>query len=172
MVADHHLTHDLRDDVRALVFAAFGERFSDDDWRHAAGGWRAILLDGATPVAHAAVVERDLDVGSRSVRAGYVEAVATRPGSAGRGAGSVVMTSLAEVIRAQFEMGALSTSRRSFYARLGWESWRGPSSVRHGASVVRTPEEDAGLMVLRFGVSNDVDLTWPITCDTRTGDDW
>ena len=40
------------------------------------------------------------------------------------------------------------------------------------ADVVRTPEEDSGLMVLRVGATPALDPTWPITCDARSGDDW
>jgi hypothetical protein len=66
----------------------------------------------------------------------------------------------------------LSTSRQSFYARLGWERWRGPSYVRHGEQLIRTADEDAGLMVLRAGASAGPALTASITCDARRGDDW
>jgi aminoglycoside 2'-N-acetyltransferase I len=169
---DVDLGADMRTASRAMVFDAFGDRFTQDDWDHAAGGWRVVLLDGPTVVAHAALVPRLLTVGSRDVAVGYVEAVATRPDRQGTGSGSAVMATLATVIRSEFEMGALSTSRTSFYARLGWEPWRGPSYVRAGDVVTRTPDEDAGLMVLRFGGLHDVDLASSITCDSRAGDDW
>jgi hypothetical protein len=44
--------------------------------------------------------------------------------------------------------------------------------VRCGDDLVRTPDEDAGIMVLRFGPSAGVDLAAPISCEARTGDDW
>src|SRR5207245_10210806 len=47
---------------------------------------------GAEIVAHAAVVARELHVGGRPVRTGYVEAVATDPHRQGNGFGSRVMT--------------------------------------------------------------------------------
>jgi aminoglycoside 2'-N-acetyltransferase I len=71
-----------------------------------------------------------------------------------------------------FEVGVLSTSRRSFYSRLGWEPWQGPSFVRYADGLVRTPDEDDGLMVLRVSATPALDPTWPITCDARSGDDW
>jgi hypothetical protein len=42
--------------------------------------------------------------------------------------------------------------------------------LRHGGRLIRTPDEDAGIMVLRpdFGV----DLDGPIVCEQRRGDDW
>ena len=64
----------------------FRQRFSDDDWRHAAGGWRAFCLDGRRRWPRGGRSSR-MWVGNRS-RAGYVEAVATRAGRQDAGAGS------------------------------------------------------------------------------------
>jgi hypothetical protein len=44
--------------------------------------------------------------------------------------------------------------------------------VRDGAETIRTEAEDDGVMVLRFGPSAPVDLTAPISCERRRGDDW
>ena len=70
------------------------------------------------------------------------------------------------------DLGALSTGSPGFYGRLGWERWRGPTYVRRGDDLVRTPDEDAGIMVLRFGPSAGVDLAAPISSEARAGDDW
>ena len=120
--------------IRALMDAAFGsdeeERFTDDDWQHAVGGVHFVLeLDGEI-VAHAAVVEREIHVGGRALRTGYVEAVATAPERQGMGLGSIVMTDVSDHIRDGFELGGLGTGRQSFYGRLGWQVWAGPTSVR------------------------------------------
>ncbi len=77
-----------------------------------------------------------------------------------------------QFLRREFELGALSTSRHSFYERLGWERGRGPTFVRHGRQLVRTQGEDDGVMVLRFGRSTEVDLDRSISCEARNGDDW
>jgi aminoglycoside 2'-N-acetyltransferase I len=158
--------------LRRLVFDAFDGRFSQEDWEHTTGGWRIVLFDEDTPVAHAAVVPRVLRVGQREFRAGYVEGVATRKGHQQRGYGSTVMTRVTSLVRSRFELGGLSTGRRDFYARFGWEPWRGPSYVHDGEELIRTPDEDDGLMVLRFGSSSGVDLDAPIACQSRPGDDW
>ena len=97
---------------------AFGsdeeEQFSDDDWQHALGGVHFVLeLDGEI-VAHAAVVAREIHVGGRALRTGYVEAVATAPERQGTGLGSIVMTDVSEYIREGFELGGLGTGRQSF----------------------------------------------------------
>jgi aminoglycoside 2'-N-acetyltransferase I len=158
--------------ARDLCDRAFGDRFHDTDWDHALGGWHALALEGAELVAHASVVDRVLYVDGRALRAGYVEAVATEPGRQGIGLGSLVMAPLAAVIRAETELGALSTGAHGFYQRQGWERWLGPTYVRREGQPVRTPEEDDGVMVLRHGPSRDLDLTSDITCDQREGDDW
>ena len=158
-------------EIRALLVGAFDGDFSDDDWEHTLGGWHVTASDGVI-VAHAAVVERVLWVGERQLRTGYVEGVATHPSRHGEGLGSLVMRRLDEIIEAEFELGALSTSRHSFYGRLGWERWQGPSFVRSGQQLVRTADEDDALMVLRRSGTADLDLTLPITCEARSGDDW
>jgi aminoglycoside 2'-N-acetyltransferase I len=158
--------------LRALLDDAFADGFSEDDWAHTLGGTHVVALDGDDVVAHAAVVTRDLDIGERRWRAGYVEGVATARSRQRSGLGTAVMDEARRVVQAGFELGALSTSVHPFYERLGWERWQGPSSVRRSTGTVRTPHEDDGIMVLRFGPSATVDLTAPITCESRRGDDW
>lgn len=158
--------------VRRLLDEAFEGRFSPEDWDHALGGWHVVVADDEMPLAHAAAVPRVLEVGGRRLRAAYVEGVATASGRHGEGLGSLAMTHIDRLVRREFHMGALSTARHSFYEHLGWERWRGPTFVRRGRVVVRTEDDDDGLMVLRFGPSLGLDLTAPISCEARPGDDW
>jgi aminoglycoside 2'-N-acetyltransferase I len=165
--------------IRAILVAAFeGDEdgaFTEDDWQHALGGVHVIGATGGDIVAHASVVERPIEVAGRPLRAGYVEAVATAPECQGEGHGSAVMGEVNEVIRAGFELGVLGTGRFSFYERLGWERWRGPSFVRTAAGEVATPGDDGALMVLRTPstpVDPPLDLGAPISCDWRPGDVW
>ena len=162
--------------IRSLLEDAFGpdedERFTDDDWDHAVGGVHFVLdLDGAL-IAHASVVERRLQIGGRPVRTGYVEAVAAAPGHQGAGYGSMLMADVATWIATHFELGALGTGRHSFYERLGWQRWRGPSSVRALDGTHRTPDDDGFILVLATPASPTLDLTEPISCDWRAGDVW
>jgi len=158
--------------VRTMTFAAFAGRFDDHDWEHTQGGVRVVALADGVPVAAGAVVPRTLLVGERPVRAGYVEGVATAEDRQGSGLGTAVMRAVGEVVRDRFELGALSTSAHAFYEGLGWERWRGPTYVRAGATLVRTEDEDDGIMVLRHGPSAQLDLTQGLTCQARPGDDW
>jgi aminoglycoside 2'-N-acetyltransferase I len=166
------LAPERRREIRALLDCAFAGEFADTDWQNALGGRHVTLVDPTGVVAHAAVVPRVLEVAGRPFRTGYVEAVATAPERRDAGLGSLVMVQIDEIIRREFELGALSTGRHRFYERLGWERWQGPTFVRDGARLVRTEEEDDGVMVLRFGPSAAIDLAAPITCTPRPGDDW
>jgi aminoglycoside 2'-N-acetyltransferase I len=176
LIVTQHLDLPVLAATRAMVFDAFEDdfdgEFTDHDWAHTEGGWRVVALDGDVPVSHAAVVARTMDVGARRLRTGYVEGVATAPARRREGLGTRVMTEIGAIVRAEFEMGALSTGSWRFYQRLGWERWRGPTFVRDGEHLVRTEDEDDGVMVLRFGPSAGVDLGSPITCEARAGDDW
>jgi len=106
------------------------------------------------------------------LRTGYVEAVATAPDRQGRGLGSRILTEVAADIRARFELGALGTARHTFYERLGWLRWRGPSAVRGPMGERRTPDEDGYILVLPTPSSPPLDLDAPISCDWRAGDVW
>ena len=160
--------------LRALLDAAFDDGFSDDDWEHGLGGVHVAVLDHDELVAHAAVVPRRIEASGRAFAgAGYVENVATRPDRRGEGAATAAMGAIGEVLHERHELGVLSTGSHAFYARLGWERWQGPSSVRQpDGSLLRTADDDDGIMVLRFGPSATLDLAGPIACDARPGDDW
>jgi aminoglycoside 2'-N-acetyltransferase I len=163
---------DLLATLRRLMDDAFADGFSDDDWAHTLGGWHAIVTDGDIVLAHAAVVPRVLEVAGRPFATGYVEGVATTPRRQRQGLGRLAMTEATAYVRAAFELGALSTGSPAFYEPLGWERWGGPTYVRRAGALVRTEDEDDGVMVLRFGPSAGVDLTAPISCEGRRGDDW
>ena len=162
----------ILDQIRDLFFTAFDDSFTEHDWEHALGGWHIVAVDGDEIVSHAAVVERVLEVGNHPVRTGSVEGVATYPSRQREGLGTLVMVETSYLLRTQFEMGALATSVRGFYENLGWQRWRGPTYVRCGAELVRTEDEDDGIMVMPFGSSEGIDLASSLTCQSRVGDDW
>ena len=162
--------------IRELLELAFGpdedERFTEDDWQHAIGGVHFVLrLDGEI-VAHASVVERELQVDDRPLRTGYVEAVATTPGRQGQGLGTIVMRDVGSYIADRFELGALGTGSHHFYERLGWLTWQGPSFVRTADGPRRTSDEDGYILVLPTPSSPTLDLTGSISCEFRAGDVW
>jgi aminoglycoside 2'-N-acetyltransferase I len=162
--------------IRELLVAAFGsdedEGFADEDWDHAVGGIHFVLDLEGDIVAHASVVERELHVGDRPLRTGYVEAVATTVDRQGAGLGSQVMADVTSYIGDHFELGALGTGRHRFFERLGWLTWTGPSFVRTPDGPRPTPDEDGYILVLRTPSTPPLDPTASISCEWRSGDVW
>jgi len=159
--------------LRSLFDAAWPDGgFDDMDWEHATGGTHVVLEEAGRILSHASVVPRRLVAGTASVQAGYVEAVATHPDHAGRGHGSAVMRKVNDIILAEHELGALSTGLHAFYERLGWLRWRGPTWVRTADGLLRTADDDDGVMVLATPSMPAPDLDGPLSCEWRAGDVW
>ncbi len=161
------------DQLRRLFAGAWpGGGFSDDDMAHALGGRHWLIEADGRIVSHASVVERVLELGGRPLRTGYLEAVATEPGRQRQGLGSRVVAEATGFIHAGFELGALSTDAHRFYERLGWLRWQGPTYVRTTEGLLRTADEDEGIMVLPTPTSPALDPTASISCEWRPGDAW
>jgi aminoglycoside 2'-N-acetyltransferase I len=155
--------------VRALLALAFGG-FSEHDWGHALGGMHVLVSEEGRLVAHGSLVMRRLLHDGRSLRCGYVEAVAVDPGLHRRGHGSAVMASLEELAPA-YDVLALSASKAgvALYEARGWSLWRGRSSVLAVGGITPTPEEDGSLYVLG---GSGLDLDGDLACEWRDGDVW
>jgi aminoglycoside 2'-N-acetyltransferase I len=160
--------------LRRMVFGAFGDRFDEHDWEHTLGGTHVLVVEDGEPVAHGAVVRRVLVAGGLEVRTGYVEGVATRGDRRGLGLATAVMRAVGRVIRDGYELGALADGTRipGFYQRLGWETWRGPTFVAGPEGLVRTAEDDGGILVLRTPATAGLGLTGALVGDWRAGDVW
>jgi aminoglycoside 2'-N-acetyltransferase I len=172
LVHTAQLTPAARRATRELVERAFDGDFGDEDWDHALGGLHALVHEGGDLVAHGAVVARTVLHGERTLRTGYVEAVAVDPGRRRRGHASAVMAALEDVVRGGYELGALSATDdgAALYAARGWQRWRGATWALTPAGRVRTAEDDDAVFVLRAGAA--LDLAADLTCDWRSGDLW
>ena len=174
-IATSDLTATEIEAIRTILWAAFADdsdgAFTEHDWQHALGGTHVIAEADGRIVAHASVVPRELYIASRPLRTGYVEAVAVEPGRQGTGIGTAVMGEIAALV-APYELGALGTGEQRFYERLGWRTWRGPSSVRTASGDRPTPDEDGYLMVFLTESSPALDFEAPISCEWRPGDVW
>jgi aminoglycoside 2'-N-acetyltransferase I len=158
--------------IRDLLDAAFAGGFDDQDWSHALGGLHFVLDEDGQIVAHAAVVERELETSGLRIKTGYVEAVATLPSRQGRGHGSRLMGAVEEHVDRGFRLGALSSAGTTLYARRGWLQWLGETYVRNDAGPVRTPNDDDALYVRLTPSSPELDTSAPISCEWRPGDPW
>jgi len=168
------LAPSLREAVRRLLDDAFDGDFSAEDWENTLGGLHVVVLVQGEPVAHAAVVQRRLLHRGRAVRTGYVEGLAVRHDQRRRGLGGAVMAEVERVVRAAYDLGALSdgTGIEGFYPRRGWVRWLGPTSVLGPEGPRRTEEDDGSVLVLRTPSSPQLDPSGPLACDWRPGDVW
>jgi aminoglycoside 2'-N-acetyltransferase I len=157
-----------------LCVAAFNEPW-DTYWEDIGPGVHVLAEDPQRGiVAHAAIVDRLLYPGDATLKAGYVEAVAVWPDLQRTGLGTKVMGVIDRMIDERYELGALGTGRHSFYARLGWVVWQGPTWIRNrDGSLERSPSEDGGIMVrITPQTPPQLDLTLPIAVDWRPGEVW
>jgi aminoglycoside 2'-N-acetyltransferase I len=161
--------------LRELFRAAWidsSHEFTDEDWDHAVGGVHFILEEGGAILAHASVVERELHTSGHRLTTGYVEAVATWPAHQRRGHGSALMRQVGAYIDETYQLGALDSGLTSFYEKVGWQVWKGPTFVRAESGLIRTSQEDGHVLVRLTPTSPELDLSAPISCDWRPGDAW
>ena len=129
-----------------------------------AGGIHALAYRADQLVSHAVATTRWLQPeGLPLLRTAYVDAVATLPMHQGQGIGSMVMRHLATLL-SEFEIACLETDRVSFYARLGWEEWRGPLAGRKANELIPTPDQH-GIMILRLARTPPLDITRSLTIE-------
>ena len=170
------LTPERLDELTRLCEAAFGEPFADN-WDRVGPGVHVMAELEGTVVAHAMVVDRRIYVGDEmdvALDVGYVEHVATLPELHGDGHGTTVMREVNRIIREEYGLGGLGTGSIGFYERLGWEVWRGPTSVRMpDGERVRSPRDDGHVMILRTPrTPATLALDVPIAVDWRAEDPW
>lgn len=172
----YQLDHGVRAAVRTLLEAAYEGEFSPEDWEHTLGGMHALARDGAELIGHASVVPRRLLHRSprhpdRALRAAYVEGVAVRADRRRQGVGNALMAALEPVIRSAYALGALSAAdeARRMYVGQGWQPWRGRTYAMTPQGVLRTADEDDGILVLPV---EPLDLDGDLVCDWRDGDVW
>lgn len=129
-------------------------------------GWSAGRL-----VSHALWVTRFLQAGSGPLlRTAYVEAVATDPDQQRRGYAAIIMRRLVEEIQ-DYDLGALSPFSVEYYARLGWELWRGPLFIRQEDVLLPSPEDEE-VMIYRLPLTPRLDLHDSLSAEWREGELW
>lgn len=163
------LTEAEIDAIIELCSAAFEGPMDEFIHQHTGGAHVLAKFDGVL-VGHASWVLRELQpAGLPLLQTAYVEDVATHPAYQGRGVGTAVMRQMAELIK-DFELGGLATGKFGFYARLGWEMWRGKTAIRTEQGLLETPDE--GVMILRLARTPPLDLDALITAEWRPGEAW
>ncbi|HEX7322927.1 MAG TPA: GNAT family N-acetyltransferase [Mycobacterium sp.] len=178
------LDADTRRGAHQMLIDAFGGRFTDTDWQHALGGMHALIFRHGALIAHGSVVQRRLLYRGRSLRCGYVEAVAVQENWREQGLATAVLDACEQVIRGGYQIGALSAAEisRRLYTSRGWRPWRGPTSVLGPTGPVRTANADATVFVLPVTLPDGepdspdapdaLDAEAELTCDWRDGEVW
>ena len=171
VVASSLLSTQQKDEICQLCRRVYQEEFADfwanlPDSMHVLG-----YLDGEL-VTHAAWVLRWLQpAGQLPLRTAYVEAVATDLPQQRHGYATQVMQRLqAEIV--DYELGGLSENPdvRHWYARLGWESWQGPLSIRSEQGILPTPQDHC--MILRLPKTPFLQLNLGLSAEWRPGELW
>jgi aminoglycoside 2'-N-acetyltransferase I len=122
-------------------------------------------------VAHALWLNRPLRVGDGPwLNSAYVEGVATHAAHRQRGFGSAVMRQLQTEI-ARYDLGALSPAVPEWYAKLGWERWRGPLWIEHDGTLEATPDDEM-VLIYRTPRTPTLDLSAPLTAPWRPFELW
>jgi predicted acetyltransferase len=155
-------------DILALCERAYEEPF-EELLASFADATHVLAFADAQLVSHALWVPRVLYTPERALHTAYVEAVATEPTQQKRGYATATLRALATQITS-YDIAALSPSDEAFYARLGWEPWTGPLSVRLPEGDVPTPDEE--VMIMRLPASRTIDVTQPLIASWREFDIW
>lgn len=169
----HHseLTPLLRGEVLSLCSDAYEEDFTPH-FRLLGTATHVLAWESGRLVSHAAWVPRVLRVGRDRLplSCAYVEAVATRRALQRKGLGTFVLQAVPPLL-SRFDLAALSPSEPDFYAKSGWEMWRGRLfCVRDGQ---RSESEEEQVMIHRLPrTPASLDLAADLEADWREGDVW
>jgi aminoglycoside 2'-N-acetyltransferase I len=169
VVVGRDLTPDQRAAVLNLCTRAYAEDYapflrSFPNPTHMLAYWDGFL------VSHALWITRWLRCdGGPLLRTAYVEAVATDPTYQRRGFATAIMRALQDNIL-DFELAALCPFNESWYAQLGWESWRGTLAIRTATGLLPTPDER--VMILRLPRTPALDLSASLSAEWRELELW
>ncbi|MFD5819920.1 GNAT family N-acetyltransferase [Streptomyces sp. NPDC127038] len=158
--------------ARTLLEDAFDGDLRDEDWDHALGGLHVLVHDGRGIAAHGSVVQRRVLHRGRSLRTGYVEAVAVRADVRRTGLGGRVMAELERIIEHAYGLGALSASEdgAALYAARGWRLWPGRVCVLGPEGTVRLPDEEGTTFIGPGTAPDSLDPACALVFDWREGD--
>lgn len=170
VVSGEELTAEERNEIIALCDLAYEEDMG------------AILKEFVDPVhvlgyfagrlvTHALWIERYLQPeGMPVMRTAYVEAVATHPEYRCRGFAGSIMKRVVDEIQ-EFDIAGLAPFSVDYYAKLGWELWRGKMYERKdGALIASHPNER--VMIYRLPKTPILNLDASISIEWRVGEVW
>jgi aminoglycoside 2'-N-acetyltransferase I len=161
----------LRAEILALCSNAYEEDFAPY-FQLLESATHVLAVESGRIVSHAAWVPRQLRLGTGGlpIRCAYVEAVATPVDLQRRGLGTLVLRAIPPLLE-EFDLAALSPSEPDFYARSGWEMWKG--SLFYLRDGVRGISQDDEVMIHRLpGTPANLNTSAELEADWREGDVW
>jgi aminoglycoside 2'-N-acetyltransferase I len=164
-----------RREIVELCELAYGEDFSRlfVDFQ---GSTHVLGQDGdGRVVSHAEWVTRWLQPAALPLlRTAYIEAVATHPSHQRKGLATMLLQRIAHELTADpaWDLAALSPSYGPFYARLGWEAWKGPLAIRHEGRMEPTPADEEVMIFRLPRTPPTLDVTSLLTAEWRAGEPW
>lgn len=167
----HDLATDIVAEIKVLLDQAYEGDFSAEDWDHSLGGSRFLGYLENELIAHGVIVSRRIWLNEIEYQVGYLEAIAVLPKYQRQGYGAALLTRLTEYANDNYLVSMLSTDEKEFYRKFGWLDFSGESYVLTHGELVRSADEDAGLMWLPGANSELVELTKAV-CEARSGDAW
>jgi aminoglycoside 2'-N-acetyltransferase I len=169
-------TSELDESIRSAVIRLCIDAHQEEDFRNLFSylppdGLHVLADLGGELVGHAVVTTRWLQpLDLPLLRTAYVDAVATSPAQQRQGVGSAVMHHLASAL-GDYDVACLETDRVSFYARLGWEEWRGPLAGRTDEGLIPTPDQK-GVMILCLPRTPELDPETLLTIEVHPARIW
>jgi len=169
-------TEDLGPERRAAVIEVCVAAHESEEFRNLfsyipSGGRHFLGYQDGELVSHAVVSTRGVQpAGERILRTAFVDAVSTLPAQQEQGHASAVMRRLAAEID-DYEIACLQTDIPGFYARLGWEVWRGPLAGRGDDGLIPTPDQE-GVMIHRLPRTPALDLEALLTIEVQPARIW
>jgi predicted acetyltransferase len=164
------ISYELRKEIISLCNRAYQEDLTElfetyVNPMHLLGYYDNVL------VCHALWVTRHLQAGTNPpMRTAYVEAVATEAKYRNRGFAASIMKYLIGEIQ-DYDLAALSPFSVAYYRRLGWELWHGPLSIRTNDVKVPSPADEE-VMIFRLTKTPTLDLSAPLSAESRAGESW
>jgi aminoglycoside 2'-N-acetyltransferase I len=169
-------TRELDEAARSAVVRLCIDAHQEEDFRNLFSylppdGLHVLAELGEELVGHAVVTTRWLQpLEGPLLRTAYVDAVAISPAQQRQGVGSAMMSHLAAAV-IDFDVACLESDRVSFYARLGWEEWRGPLAGRSDDGLIPTPDQK-GVMILRLPRTPELDPDTLLTIEVHPARIW
>jgi len=164
------LSEDEYSEIRELCTQAFKRDYlpflkSFQHATHVLGRYRHKL------VTHVLWITRWLQIGkSPPLRTAYIEALATDLDYRNKGFASEIMRKATGEIQ-DYDLAALSTGSPGFYAKIGWQLWRGPLFIRTDKGLMPTQDEH-GVMVLSLPKTPSFDINAALSVEWRKVEPW